>query len=240
MESYCEASLTFPDKDVFKALEGVGQRIARLMGDIYQHGLLGNTLPRALLWEADNQWCRRSPPQRAPTWHWASYEGHLQFGKAKDLYLQARKQHWKASPVAYVFMSVDCRIFASDKSTDLWPLLMCIGRPILLNVKDGSLSLHSFCVRSSGIEVWPTVDYGVKAGDSLDGFALLPLVSVQQAKNIYAKDSAVDQIRFVSIEGLLVRATGNGRHQRIGCFAEYGPNLLKSLQTTKPMLMMLE
>ena len=243
MKSYSEASLTFPDKDVFKALEGVGQRIARLMGDVYQHGLLRNTLPCALLWGAKYMWCRRSPPQRAPTWHWASYEGHLDFWNAQYLYQQARKEHWRASPVAYVFMSDDCRSFALENATDLWPSLMCIGRPISLNVKDrglGSLSLHSFCVRSSDIEVWPKVDYGVKAGNSLDGFALPPLVSVQQAKDLYAKDSAVDQIRFVSIEGLLVRATENGRHQRIGCFTEYGPNFLKYLQMTKPTLMMLE
>ena len=243
MESYCEASLTFPDKDVFKALEGVGQRTAWLMGDVYQHGLIEETLPRALMWRAKVQWCRRSPPQRAPTWHWASYEGHLDFWNAQYLYSQARKEHWRASPVAYVFMSDDCRSFALDNATDLWPSLMCIGRPILLNVRDrglGSLSLHSFCVRSSDIEVWPKVDYGVEADNSLDGFALLPLVSVQQAKDIHAEDSTVNQINFVSIEGLLVRGTGNGRYQRIGCFNEYGQKLLKTLQTTKPTLMILE
>ena len=80
--------LLFPDNDVFKALEGVGQRMGWLMGDVYQHGLIGNTLPRALMWEAKGQWCRRSPPQRAPTWHWASYEGHLDFWNAQYLYLQ--------------------------------------------------------------------------------------------------------------------------------------------------------
>ena len=243
MESYCRASLTFPDKDVFKALEGVGQCIARLMGDVYQHGLLRNTLPSALMWEATYQRCRRSPPQRAPTWHWTSYEGHLDFWKAQYLYSQARKDHWRASPVAYVFMSDDCRSFALDNATDLWPSLMCIGRPIMLNVKDrglGSLSLHSFCVRSSDIEVWPSVDYVVEADNLIEGFALLPLVSIQQAKDIYAEDSTVDQIEFVSIEGLLVRATGHGRYQRIGCFSEYGPKLLKGLQTTKPTLIILE
>ena len=83
----------------------------------------------------------------------------------------------------------------------------------MLNVKDsglGSLSLDSFCVCSSDIEGWPKVDYGIKVDKSLDGFALLPLVSVQQTKNIHAKDATVQQIRFVSIEGLLVRVTGNG------------------------------
>ena len=243
MESYCKASLTFSDKDVFKALEGVGQRIARLMGDVDQHGLIGNTLPRALMWRAKVQWCRRSPPLRAPTWHWASYEGHLDFWNAKYLYIQTRKEHWRASPVAYVFMSDDCRSFAFDNATDLWPSLMCIGRPIMLNVKDrglGSLSLHSFCVRTSDVEVWPNVDYGVEADNSLDGFALLPLVSVQRAKDVYSEDSTVDQIKFVSIEGLLVRATGNESYQRIGCFIEYGPNLLESLQKTKPTLVILE
>ena len=75
---------------------------------------------------------------------------------------------------------------------------------------------------------------------TLDGFALLPLVIVQQAKDIYAEDSTVEQINFVCIEGLLVRATGNGRYQRIGCFIEYRPNLLKTLQPIKPTLMILE
>ena len=166
---------------MFKAIEGVGQRIARLMGDIYQHGLLRNTLPNALLWKATYRWCRRSPPQRAPTWHWASYEGHLSFWNAQYLYLQGRKEYWRASPVAYVFMSDDCRTFALDDASNLWPSLMCIGRPILLNVKDrslGSLSLHSFYVHSTDIELWPKVDYGFEADNSLDGFALLPLVSV--------------------------------------------------------------
>ena len=113
----------------------------------------------------------------------------------------------------------------------------------MVNVKDrglGSLSLHSFYIHSTHIKVQPDVDYGVEVDNSLDDFALLPLVSVQQAKNIYAEDSSVNQINFVSVEGLLVRATGNERYQRIGCFNDYGRTLLKPLQMTKPTLMILE
>ena len=243
METYCEASLTFPDKDVFKALEGVGQRVAQLTGDVYQHGLLRNTLPRALMWQATYQWCRRSPPQRAPTWHWASYEGHLGFWNAQYLYRQARMEYWRVSPIAYVSMSDDCKIFTLAHATDLWPSLMCIGRLIMLNVEDrglGSLSLHSFSIRFSGIEVWPKMDYGVESDGSLDNFALLPLISVQQAKDPYAKELAEHQIEFVSIEGLLLRATGEGTFRRIGCFIEYGEKLLKDLRTKIPRLIILE
>ena len=228
---------------MFKAVEGVGQRIARLMSDIYHRGLLRNTLPCALMWKAAYHRCRRSPPQRAPTWHWASYEGHLDSWNAQYLYLQARKKYWRNSPVVYVFKFDDCRSFALDNETDLWPSLMCIGTPIMLNVKDrgpGRRSLDSFSVRSCDIEVWPNVDYGVKADIPLDGLALLSFVSVQQAKKIYTEDSTADQIEFVGIEGLLLRATGNGRYQRIGCFIEYGPKFLKHLQVTQPTLIILK
>ena len=67
MTSYCKASLTYPEKDVFKALEGVGQRAAQLTGDVYQHGLLRRTLPQALLWDTEIKACDPSPTGRAPS-----------------------------------------------------------------------------------------------------------------------------------------------------------------------------
>ena len=243
MNCYCKASFTFPEKDVFKALDGVGHRMARLTGDVYQHGLLRNTLPRALMWEATSQWCRRSPPPQAPTWHWASYEGHLEFWNAEYLYKQARKEYWRTSSIAYLFMSDDCRMFALGDAIDLWPCLMCIGRPVTLKVEDkdlGTLSLHSFLVRFNNLAVWPKVDYGVESDGSLDEFALLPLVSVQQAKDVYAEESAEHHIKFIGVEGLLVHATGKGTFQRIGTFTEYGEALLNVIRTTKPTLMVLE
>ena len=76
------------------------------------------------------------------------------------------EKYWRALSVAYVFMSDGCRSFVLDNATNLMPSLMCIGRPIMLNVKDRgkrSLSLYSFYVRSSDVKVWPNVDYGVEA-----------------------------------------------------------------------------
>lgn len=79
LTSYCQASLTFPDKDIYKALEGIGQHMANLTGDVYYRGLLGKTLLIALLWTAESPSFKRGPTSRAPTWHWASYEGPHDF-----------------------------------------------------------------------------------------------------------------------------------------------------------------
>ena len=234
MGDYCKASLTFPDKDVFKAIEGVGQCMALLMGDVYQHGLLRNTLPCALMWEAKYKECRRSPPQRAPTWHWASYEARLEFSSAGFLCMLARDKEFTVTPVAYVFMSDDCRTFASDIAKDLWPSLMCICRPIMLNLEYSDPS-YRFHTRSSHIKVSSTLDYEVEVDDSVDCFALLPLMSTQREESLRARHFMPN-----SIQGLLIRATGNGRYQRVGYFKDYDLKLLEPLKTTKPTLIVME
>ena len=73
---YCWAKLSFPDKDKFAALEGVGQRISQITGDLYQHGLFRYTLPLILLCTLP---CGSlgAPPERGATWHWASYDNMM-------------------------------------------------------------------------------------------------------------------------------------------------------------------
>lgn len=143
MDSYCKASLTSPDKDVFKAFEGAGQRAAQFAGDAYQHGLSRSTLPQALMWRARDNMCRRSPPHRAPSWHWASYESHVEFGNTKKLNVEARKQHESLAPLAYLFLSDDCKIFVARHHTGSWPSLMCIGKLILHEMKAREHSRHA-------------------------------------------------------------------------------------------------
>ena len=79
MTTYGETSLTYPDKDIFKAIDGVAQRVAQLASDFYQHGLMENTMPQALLWTTKSERYGSVRRRQAPTWHWASWPHQVNF-----------------------------------------------------------------------------------------------------------------------------------------------------------------
>lgn len=138
LASYCQASLAFSHKDRYKALEGIGQHMANHVDDIYCRGILGKTLPVALLWSSTS-WApgrpsfKRSPATRAPTWHWASYESPHDFENTIRILNYARTSKWIIVSTAYVFMSYNCNTLSSPTTT-LWPSLICFGRLVRVGV----------------------------------------------------------------------------------------------------------
>lgn len=212
MDCYSKASLTFPDKDIFKALEGVGQHMAQLTDDIYQHGILRNTLCKTLLWKKRIEQSRRSPPQQAPSWHWASYEGGAKFPYVGRKNFDP-DEVWRAriSPNAYFFMSSDCKGFALGRSIDLWSSLKCIGRPIAVdsaapdsNIREGC----AFTVYARFAKISVSLDGNLESDTTVDTFVLLPLVSVQEGPGLNEEGFARRRLEQMCIAGIVLRATG--------------------------------
>lgn len=222
---YCTALLTYHDKDVFRAIDGVGRRFGRLTGRSYRHGILDGTLPRALLWVADSNSCRRASTNLAPSWHWASYEtlDFSSFGSITSLYFKERVSRGRFAPLAYVFMSDDCEQFARKAdATDLWPYLFCIGRPLEVNFanRDGAGSSRSpsnqFLIRgASKNSASPCIDkdgndeFWLYKGHNVNSqYLYLPLI-VRERLSGYSNG-------FIRTQGLLLRATRCRRYRRIG------------------------
>jgi hypothetical protein len=71
--NYTRCSLTYLDKDIFVALEGIVEKLEALREDEYVAGFFRKDLPQCLLWSVGVP-CRfpNGPSVRAPTWNWAS------------------------------------------------------------------------------------------------------------------------------------------------------------------------
>ncbi|KAH8589727.1 heterokaryon incompatibility protein-domain-containing protein [Bisporella sp. PMI_857] len=249
MQSYCQASLTFPDKDIFKALDGIGQRLAQLTNEKYYRGFSSKSFPQSLLWlpgpssgqalPAPVHLARRSPPHRAPSWHWASFEGPIDFSTEMMLYQSSEWGDSSFSPLAYVFMSSDCEPFALSDATNLWPSLMCIGRLLILAhqrsyLKEETRNANmrdSFFILSSGTSVEARVDELFEADDSLDGFALLPL--------IFERWDTLE-LGYGDLNALLVRSTSRGTFRRVGVFSGEMRPFIEDIRQATARLIVLE
>lgn len=242
LDDYCEASLTYLNKDVLRAIEGVGQRTASLTDDVYHHGVLQKTLPEALFWSARDPRCHRVPLQSVPTWHWAYYNGHVHFDEITSVYRHARLESYIASPLVHVSMSDTCRFFALDQAIDFWPLLLCIGRLIMVDVRRkhyASADPNSFYVRSSGVQVYPYMDNDVKLNSAHEDLALLPLIAVQKPSRCYGWSSKRPQWIY-EIQGLVVRATRDDTFHRVGVFQDFGETIIAAMRRASARLIMLE
>ena len=264
MSSYGQAVLTFPHKDVFKAIDGVAQRTAQLTSDTYQHGLLRKSMPQALLWHVAFNHGIWVPPPQGPTWHWAAWSGRVDFPWESTLYAESANSAWNCfSPAAYVFMSDDSKVFAQNGARDLWPCLMCIGRRMEVKIEEDKHEVRgrdATCVvlpqRFDCFPIYPRLDDGVALDGSKHNYVILPLVSTPRApkKNSthspWSINSSTGKLAetpgvVVVLKGLLLQATCTGTFQRIGVFhvqytvcADNG--LWKSLQMTRPTLTVLE
>ena len=236
MQRYGEASLTFPDKDIFKALEGVGQDIAHLTSDIYRYGLHEKAFPPALMWSAQSARCRRSLSQRAPAWHWASYEGPVDFAGESNLYEQAKMKDLIVSLSAYAFMSDTCEKFARGHANDLWPSLFCIGK--LIRPGDAFESSETSAVRP--LAYFPKFDHDSGMADSNEERTLLPLADVRKIGPLNSQGPWKRSIKYMSTRGLIVQKTGRAKFRRVGYFVQYGPRLLDDIRMAKPRLIELE
>lgn len=77
---YCRGNLTYPG-DKLVALSGFAKQWGQLRGfpsSSYLAGLWLDQLPHSLCWYTEHRGCSTRPAQyRAPTWSWASVDGHI-------------------------------------------------------------------------------------------------------------------------------------------------------------------
>jgi hypothetical protein len=140
LETFCRSQLTYPEKDLFAALDGIGTQFGKLSGSLFRHGILASAFLETLLFVADPEPTHDNAPDRVPrttrpTWHWSSSYPKLKFRVARSFYSRRLiynrglyRHGLNICPMAYAFMSDDCRPLPSDSSNDYWPNVLLIGR----------------------------------------------------------------------------------------------------------------
>lgn len=214
---YSMASLSYPEKDMFRAIEGVGNRLAHLVGSDYRNGMLAGCLEISLLWFIGPY--EKSPASSvAPSWHWASRSvfGSVYYRGVANLYARAREQRRRFSPMAYVFLSDDCRQLATRQGArDLWPHLVGIGRLTRVKLVRSQSKEDEFWVDLLYPRERPRLEVHLDdpfSKMSNHNFLMyLPLV-VQ-----HGRVGDFTEVIKLKVYGLLLQAKGQGRYKRIGC-----------------------
>ncbi|KAI0549236.1 heterokaryon incompatibility protein-domain-containing protein [Xylaria curta] len=125
LTAYCRSHLTYPEKDLFVALEGVGAELSKISkGSRFRYGIWDLTLPEALIYGTDRHKYKDvvlSKRNKArPTWHWSSCYPEVSIGMGEGQLFR----------LAYAFMSDDCQPLSNEFSRDFWPNMLLIGRLI--------------------------------------------------------------------------------------------------------------
>ncbi|KAK5731456.1 hypothetical protein LTR17_011344 [Elasticomyces elasticus] len=124
MEKYTSCTLSQPNEDKLRAIQGIANRIARSTDDDYVEGYLCKELPAALCWVTYKG--TPSPHHRAPSWSWASMDGPLFFAQRGG-----RDQKTNYSTLAAVVgTSVSCPGSRPRPNESPATVLQCVGRPI--------------------------------------------------------------------------------------------------------------
>ena len=122
LHGYCKSRLTYPKKDLFAALDGIGAELAKRSDSRFGNGVLEPALLETLLYAYTSHDFSSRGDQRdctRPTWHWSSGYFEVDF---------AQMQSGSKFPMAYAFMSDDCSPLTDETSGDYWPNLILIGR----------------------------------------------------------------------------------------------------------------
>lgn len=247
LETYSQASLTYPDKDILKAIEGVGKSIANITRDTYIHGILQKTLPQALLWyPLYNKVGCFNRSGRAPTWHWASYDGGVSFLGPISLNRRLRTpSEWNSTrfyPFTYVFLSSSCSSLDMGSGIGLWPYIICISRVIKvrLQVDINHEGERCFSAITSGHVQLQNIS--IDDNDSIDASlngtaALLPLI-ISQTTNLRTGNMR-SRFELGMIDCLLVQDMGKGTLRRVGTCVQTGTGLLEETSKSKPRFIVL-
>ncbi|KAI1498657.1 heterokaryon incompatibility protein-domain-containing protein [Biscogniauxia marginata] len=226
LRRYLISQLTYRDKDIIKAISGLGIVFEQLTGDLFRHGILGPTLPRALLFDT------RGPCQThcVPSWHWSSGGERPYFPSTvtRDVKGSGYK---KNLPLAYVFMSDDCKpLAASPSSRDFWPNLLCIGRLGDPDTWGAKIVLDE---PASSPGYGDGLGEGSKSSSDCKEVACLPLTYdlMDMWKNADCG---------VMIRGLALRKSDNGAYRRLGTFYNTMHLSMTELTKHKPQLVVLE
>lgn len=251
LHMYALTKLSYPERDLVKAVDGIGQYFAQLTGRIYRHGILEGTLPQALSWKTiDDPEHQHGSIETAPNWHWASQNS---FSYATVLpedgdggwdHANNRSRHIPAKALAHAFLLENNSPLDSDAATDAtlslqWPVLICIGR---------LLRIISARIRSTGDEassMSATLDLGSRHRiNSSSGY-----IDARQHDDF--KKLRPDGLRFLplgartSLSGLLIYTDEYGNCKRVGFLNFFytkanGPMIIQKLLQTKPRLIVIE
>ncbi|KAI0538470.1 hypothetical protein GGR58DRAFT_294776 [Xylaria digitata] len=70
LDAYWQSRLTYPEKDIFAALNGIGAEVAKFSGSEFRYGILASTFPEALLYKRKHDQMHRFIRNKTkPTWH---------------------------------------------------------------------------------------------------------------------------------------------------------------------------
>ncbi|KAJ8128106.1 hypothetical protein O1611_g5530 [Lasiodiplodia mahajangana] len=127
LHRYSQSALTYPETDIFAALYGAGSQLERLCGARYMDGMLSSALLDTLLYgNYSNGKSKRRDD--LPTWHWASLYSNATFQSIRSLHDWVEYGVYGLFPMAYAFMSKDCKPLPIDPSGSLWPRLFVVAR----------------------------------------------------------------------------------------------------------------
>jgi hypothetical protein len=256
LHAYRRARLTFPEKDIFPAIDGIAHLLSSRMRDPYQHGVFSRSLIEGLIWSAKERYgydpCRNTNIPGIPSWHWASYEGGVDFSSCEYLYRKERENHSCVAPFVYMFMADDCTTLAELHAQDLWPDLLCIGKLLAI---DQASSREIFTgvehpyfsspePKLAGSEGRLSVELDTDEWrQSLEvEYTFLPILwtyYTPRSRSRYREESKVDR----HVQGLVLRKSGHGRYMRVGIGE--GPNceqgeMMEMYKNEKPELIILE
>ncbi|KAI0466808.1 heterokaryon incompatibility protein-domain-containing protein [Xylaria cf. heliscus] len=214
LNAYCNARLTYPQKDLFVALDGIGAEVSKLSGGLYKYGMLDLTLPGALLYTYKREIRPFRQEENKPTWHWSSCYPRSNFSDLNRLYYGLAQYNNALFPLAYAFMSGSCTPLPDESSKDFWPNMLLIGRLM----KERPVGIHE--------------DMYITLHDIVEYY--LPLI---------ATGKSFGGNFGVGFHGLTLVQSDSGAYRRVGIWRASGDddrNFGSKILETRPRLIVLE
>ncbi|KAI1171422.1 heterokaryon incompatibility protein-domain-containing protein [Nemania sp. FL0916] len=217
LASYSNSHLSYPEKDLFRALDGIGEEFSKISGGSFKYGMLSSTLPEGLMFVPDQslglQFKRND---KRPTWHWASSYPGLSRNYGDLIYAERSEDNRLFFRMAYAFMSDNCKPLPDERSKDFWPNMLLIGRLTTERPKSCSYDSEADRDNSSSRPIY-----------------YLALINVQS--KIEGKlSSSLQGIMLVQLESGAYRRIGRWRNQ--GWNDEFNAKVFKA----RPQLIVLE
>ncbi|KAI0537918.1 hypothetical protein GGR58DRAFT_323499 [Xylaria digitata] len=127
LEYYCLLRLTYPEKDLFKALDEIGAELQRHSGAPFTYGILALTFPEGLLYNIAAGSTKDRQRLTEATWHWSFNYPAVEFMRVKHIYRGSMKPFF---PMARAITSNYYNLppLIDKCSEDYWASLPVIGR----------------------------------------------------------------------------------------------------------------
>jgi hypothetical protein len=90
VERYALRDFTYA-KDKLPAIVGLAQEMAGFLGDVYMDGLWKKDLSRGLMWNTVDYGHIKLHSNRAPSWSWAHFDGHINWTSSLEVDLRSEQ-----------------------------------------------------------------------------------------------------------------------------------------------------